>query len=150
MCSHDRKFLNKRIFSSWNKCYIHSHWRTGLSILFWYYYVEELDPHTLVDNRIKEIWCRRRKLFCYSYYILHTYSAYECNYYYCGIKGKNRLSIASKTSVTGEADTHMPVFGWEQRITAKETVDTRVDVIHPDRIIICDDWPITLKWDAAF
>jgi len=23
-------------------------------------------------------------------------------------------------------------------------------VIRPDRIIICDDWPIILKWDAAF
>jgi hypothetical protein len=37
-----------------------------------------------------------------------------------------------------------------QRAIAKKTFDAWDDVIRPDRIIICDDWPITLKWDAAF
>jgi hypothetical protein len=37
-----------------------------------------------------------------------------------------------------------------QRAIAKKTLGAWDDVIRPDRIIICDDWPITLKWDAAF
>jgi len=37
-----------------------------------------------------------------------------------------------------------------QRAIAKKTLDAWDDVIRPDRIIICDDWPITLKWNAAF
>jgi hypothetical protein len=36
----------------------------------------------------------------------------------------------------------------EQRTTAEETIDTRVDVIHPDRMIICD-WPTTLRSVAS-
>jgi len=49
--------------------------------------------------------------------------------------------------VIGEADVR--VFGRvrpEQRTTANETVDTRVDVIRPDRMIICSDWPTTLRY----
>jgi len=41
--------------------------------------------------------------------------------------------------VLGEADAHVPVR-LEQRTTAKETVDTRVSVIRPDRMIIYSDW----------
>jgi len=37
----------------------------------------------------------------------------------------------------------------EQRAIAKKTLGAWDDVSRPDRIIICDDWPITLKWDAA-
>jgi hypothetical protein len=37
-----------------------------------------------------------------------------------------------------------------QRAIARKTLSTRDDMIRPDRIITCDDWPATLKWDAAF
>jgi len=37
----------------------------------------------------------------------------------------------------------------EQRTTAKETVDT-CGTIRPDRIIICSDWPTTLRCSTTF
>jgi hypothetical protein len=37
-----------------------------------------------------------------------------------------------------------------QKAIAKKTLGAWDDVIRPDRIMICDDWPMTLKWDAAF
>jgi len=37
-----------------------------------------------------------------------------------------------------------------QRAIAKKTLGAWDNMIRPDQIIICDDWPITLKWDAAF
>jgi hypothetical protein len=38
----------------------------------------------------------------------------------------------------------------EQRTTAKETVNTCVNVIRPDRMIICSDWPTTLRGGITF
>jgi hypothetical protein len=37
-----------------------------------------------------------------------------------------------------------------QRAIAKKTLGAWDNMIRPDRIIKCDDWPTTLKWDAAF
>jgi hypothetical protein len=37
-----------------------------------------------------------------------------------------------------------------QRTIAKKTLDAWDDVIRPDGIIICTDWPTILKWDTAF
>jgi len=37
-----------------------------------------------------------------------------------------------------------------QRAIARKTIGTLDDMIRPDRIITYDDWPATLKWDAAF
>jgi hypothetical protein len=37
-----------------------------------------------------------------------------------------------------------------QRAIAKKTLGAWDDVNRPNRIIICDDSPITLKWDAVF
>jgi len=37
-----------------------------------------------------------------------------------------------------------------QRAITRKTLGTWHDIIRPDRIITCEDWPATLKWDAAF
>jgi len=60
------------------------------------------------------------------------------------------LSIAAyiKSFCNRRAGAHVRVserVRLKQRTTAKETVDTRVNVIRPDRMIIHSDWPITLR-----
>jgi len=54
--------------------------------------------------------------------------------------------------VIGESNAHVRVLDMcvQKNVTAKETVDTRIDVIRPDRIIICSDWSATLRCGITF